>query len=117
MSKTTLGSFVNQFKALIDGDTAQAQAEKAWRQAENGITTHIAALNGKTLDKTEAVVDATEELRLATLNHGKPITNRDEYVKNLFEAKDKLSAVEEDLVLHGESIVFLKERLDALKTD
>lgn len=56
--KTVIGSFVDQFAALITGDTAKVSAEKAWRQARSALQTKIAELEGNTIALEDEVTTA-----------------------------------------------------------
>ena len=117
--KTTskVKSFIRQFVALVEGDTAQATAQKALRQADSGLTTHIAVLKGDLVAKEDAVTSAQEALDSAKVNGGKEITNRDSYVRNLLDAKNRLTEAEEALEAHKAKLTFLEETKADLESE
>lgn len=110
-------SFIKQFAASITGDSATAQAEKALRQADSALKTHIAVLTGDIVSKEDAVTTAKERMQQATINNGNAITNRDAYVRGLFDAKNALTEAEEALKLHKEKIDFLASQQKALDAE
>lgn len=112
-----INSFVKQFAAIVTGDSATAQAEKAKRQADSALKTHIAVLTGDVVSKEDAVTSAKERMTLATVNNGQSITNRDSYVRGLFDAKNALTEAEEALKLHKEKIEFLTSQLKGLDAE
>jgi hypothetical protein len=115
MNKTK--SFIKSFVAAIKGDDAEAQAAKVWRQAESGLTMHIASLKGDLIRKEDAVTDAQEALDSARINGGESITDRDQYVSNLISAKERLTRNEKELEAHQKTITFLEEEYSALKAE
>lgn len=110
-------SFVKQFTAIVTGDSATAQAEKALRQADSALKTHIAILVGDTISKEDAVSGAEEQLALATVNNGRPITNRDGYVQTLLDCKNNLTNAQEALKKHNAKIDFLTAQQDGLDAE
>lgn len=117
--KTTLKmkSFVKQFVSLVQGDTAEASAQKALRSADAGLSTHIAVLKGDLIAKEDAVATATEKLSGAKVNFGKEITDRDSYVRNLLSAKNSLTEAEESLEAHKAKLLFLEETKASLEAE
>lgn len=107
-------NFVKSFVAIVSGDTAEAQALKALRQADNSLKSHISALNFETLTLEDAVEKAKENEELATVNFGRVIDQKETYVRNLFDAKNSLTSAEEALRKHKEKIAFLQGKLDSL---
>lgn len=107
-------SFVKEVVAIISGDNAEATGQKILRQADSALKTQIASLNGDTISLEDKVEDAKETLRLARVNNGKLITDRNEYVRNLINAKNALTDAEETLAIHLEKITFLQEQYDSL---
>lgn len=107
-------SFVREVVAIISGDNAEATGQKILRQADSALKTQIASLNGDTISLEDRVEDAKETLRLAKVNYGKLITDRNEYVRNLIFAKNALTDAEEALEIHLEKITFLQEQYDSL---
>ena len=107
-------SFVKEVVAIISGDNAEATGQKILRQADSALKTQIASLNGDTISLEDKVEDAKEALRLARVNNGKLITDRNEYVRNLLNTKNTLTDAEEALEIHLEKIAFLQEQYDSL---
>lgn len=107
-------SFVKEVVAIISGDNAEATGQKILRQADSALKTQIASLNGDTISLEDRVEDAQEALRLARVNNGKLITDRNDYVRNLLIAKRSLIDAEEALEVHLEKIAFLQEQYDSL---
>jgi len=110
-------SFVKEFTARVKGDDVTAQAEKALRQADSALNIQISVMTGDTVKFEDAVETAKEELAMARVNSGEPISNRDTYVKILIAAKNELSDAEENLEAHIKTLAFLKETLASLGTE
>lgn len=109
-----VASFVKQFAAVLTGDSATAQAQKALRQADSALQTQIASLVGDTIVKEDAVTTAKEYQASARINNGCSITDRTSYVGNLLTTKNRVTDAEEALALHLAKIDFLKGELVAL---
>ena len=107
-------SFVKEVVAIISGDNAEATGQKILRQADSALKTQIASLNGDTISLEDKVEDAQEVLRLARVNNGKLITDRNQYVRNLLDAKNALVDTQDALETHLEKIAFLQEQFDSL---
>jgi hypothetical protein len=110
-------SFIKGFVAAITGDDAKVKAAKAWRLAESALTMQIAALKGDLIRKEDAVTDAQESLDSARINGGESITNREQYVSNLINAKERLVSAEKALEAHKKTIAFLEEEYANLKSE
>lgn len=107
-------SFVKEVVAILQGDNAEATGQKILRQADSALKTQIASLNGDTISLEDRVEDAQESLRLAKVNNGKLITDRNQYVRNLLDAKNALTDAQDALSAHLEKIAFLQEQYDFL---
>ena len=107
-------SFVKEVVAIISGDNAEATGQKILRQADSALKTQIASLNGDTISLEDRIEDAQEALRLARVNNGKLITDRNQYVRNLLDAKNALTGAQDALEMHLEKITFLQEQHDSL---
>lgn len=118
-TSATMKSFIKGFVALVQGDTAEAQAQKVFRQVQAALNTQIAVMTGNSVEKEEAVEDAKEALNKARLNNGKelPSSERTRYVQNLVDASNALKEAEENLVAHNETLAFLKAELAALEAE
>lgn len=114
---TKLNSFVTQFVAIVKGDNAEVQGAKAWRSAESALKVQIASLGGDLIRKEDNVSAAQESIRLARVNNGQAITDRDQYVANLISAKEQLVRAEKALKAHQETIKFLEEEYANLKAE
>ena len=113
----TVKSFVKQFLAAVKGDTDEAAAQKALRQANSALSTQISILEGDLVNKEDAVASTKEALEKAVVNGGAAITNRDSYVENLFYSKNRVTEAEEALKKHQAKIEFLKEQQAGLDKD
>jgi hypothetical protein len=107
-------SFVKQFVALVEGDTAEAKGQKVFRQADSALNTHIAILTGELVAKEDAVAAAKENQEKALVNFGKEITDRDTYVSNLYKAENAVIEAEEALKVHQEKLDLLKSKSKAI---
>lgn len=114
MSVNKTKSFVKEVVAILQGDNAEATAQKVLRQADSAFKTQIASLTGDTIALEDKVEDAKENLRLAKLNYGKVISDRNDYISNLVIAKNALTSAEEALEQHVEKIAFLEDMYKSL---
>lgn len=110
-------SFVKQFVAIVTGDDAEAQAQKALRQANSALKTQIASLEGDTISLEDRVDTAKENQALSRVNRGQQIVDRTVYIRNLLNAKNEVTAAEDSLKLHLDKISFLKAELASLDDD
>jgi 4-hydroxy-3-methylbut-2-en-1-yl diphosphate synthase IspG/GcpE len=119
MNTATVKSFVKSFVALVQGDSADAQAQKTFRQVQSALNTQIAVMTGDLVSKEEAVSDAQEAFDKARINHGKELASSDrtQYVRNLVEAKNNVEKAQEALNDHKETLSFLKEQLAQLEAE
>lgn len=109
-----VNSFVKSFVALVTGDDNTVKAEKAKRQADSALKTHISILKGDLVSKEDAVSTAKENQDKALVNNGDPITDRDRYVERLLDAKNTATLAEQALKKHQEKIAFLETQLASL---
>ena len=112
-----VNSFIKSFVAIVTGDNATAQAEKAKRQADSALKTHISILKGDLVSKEDAVTAAAENLVKALVNNGKSIENRDVYVSNLLNRKNEDTIANSELKKHLEKIAFLEGLLSLLDAE
>lgn len=114
-----VSSFIKQFIAVVQGDTAEATAQKVLRQADSALSTQLNNLKGDLVDKEGALQDAKDNLALARLNDGKdlPGSERPRYVERLFKAKNAVTLAEEDLEKHKAKIEFIESELKSLKEE
>lgn len=110
-------SFVKSFIAFVQGDDATVKAEKVFRQAHSALGSQILSLEGDTINKEDAVTEAKERLQSARINNGDVISDRNGYVQNLLDAKNRLTSAEEALENHKTKIQFLKEELENLQKE
>lgn len=106
----TMKSFVKEVVAILKGDDAEATGQKILRQADSAFKTQIASLTGDTIGLEDKLEDAKENLRLARLNNGVVISDRNNYVRNLLNAKNALTEAEEELENHFAKLTFLQEQ-------
>ena len=102
--------FIQEVLHLLTGDDNQALAFKILRQADSAFKTQIASLTGDTISLEDAVEEAKESLRLARLNHGQVIVNRNNYISNLLMSQNRLVDAEEALEAHNTKLAFLNEQ-------
>jgi hypothetical protein len=116
---TVVKSFVKQFAALLQGDTAEVTAQKVFRQVQSSLNTQIAVMNGDLVAKEDAVTDAREELDKARLNYGRELASSDRtaYVRNLITKKNAVESAQEALDTHLETLDFLKRELVRLESE
>jgi hypothetical protein len=115
MSVSKTKSFVKEVVAILKGDDAEATAQKILRQADSAFKTQIASLTGDTIALEDRLEDAKESLRLARLNNGRVISDRNSYVRNLLDSKNSVTSAEEALDAHVAKLAFLKEQADLLE--
>ncbi|MFN9111489.1 MAG: hypothetical protein ACK5XN_15610 [Bacteroidota bacterium] len=115
MSVNKTKSFVKEIISLLKGDDAEATAQKVLRQADSAFKTQIASLTGDTIALEDKLEDAKEALRLARLNNGQLINDRNSYVTNLLRAQNNLIDAEEALEAHNNKLQFLREQAALLE--
>lgn len=115
MSVSKTKSFVKECIALLKGDDNEATAQKILRQADSAFKTQIASLTGDTISLEDKLEDAKENLRLSRLNNGLQISDRNNYIKNLLDAKNLVTTAEEDLETHNAKLTFLKDQATLLE--
>lgn len=114
MSVSKTKSFVKEVIAILQGDNAEATAQKILRGADSAFKTQIAALTGDTISLEDRLEDAKEALRLARLNNGKLISDRNDYIRNLLQAQNRVVEAEEALDAHNAKLTFLTEQANLL---
>jgi hypothetical protein len=113
MNKTK--SFVKEIVALLKGDDAEATGQKVLRQADSAFKTQIASLTGDTIALEDRLEDAKEALRLARLNNGQLIGDRNSYIRLLLHAQNLIVDAEEALEAHNNKLAFLREQAALLE--
>jgi len=113
MNKTK--SFVKEIVALLKGDDAEATGQKVLRQADSAFKTQIASLTGDTIALEDRLEDAKEALRLARLNSGQLIGDRNAYIRGLLQAQNVIVDAEEALEAHNNKLAFLREQAALLE--
>jgi hypothetical protein len=114
MSVSKTKSFVKEVIAILKGDDAEATGQKILRQADSAFKTQIASLTGDTISLEDAVEEAKEAVRLARLNNGQLIGNRNSYISILLSAQNRLVEAEEALEAHLAKLAFLNEQAELL---
>tara|TARA_R110000868_G_scaffold14426_4_gene67172 strand:+ start:4663 stop:4986 length:324 start_codon:yes stop_codon:yes gene_type:complete len=105
---------VKEVVAIIKGDDAEATGQKILRQADSAFKAQIASLNGDTIAFEDAVENAQDRVNLCRVNRGDMITDRNQYIRNLLDAKNNLTEAEEELAVHNEKLTFLNEQFKLL---
>jgi hypothetical protein len=118
-TSSTVKSFIKGFVALVQGDTAEATAQKVFRQVQSALNTQIAIMTGDQVAKEENVSDAKERYEKARLNNGKELhsSDRTQYVRNLVAANNAVKEAEESLDTHRETLQFLRNELASLEAE
>lgn len=113
MNTKKVASYVKEFMAIMQGDNAQVTAEKNFRTSVSALKTHVHIMDGKTVEKEDAVSEAKDALKMARYNSGNLLKSddRDQYVRTLISAKNALVQAEESLEEHLSTLEFLKEQL------
>jgi hypothetical protein len=101
-------SLLGLLVAIITGDDATAKSAKIQRKSDSILTAQVAVKNATTLELEEAVETAEENLNKAIVNGGSLIEYKDQYIRNIFEARDALEEATEALENHKKDIEFLK---------
>lgn len=109
MAKSEVSRFVESVLARLTGDQDKALALKNEKLAISALKTQIALKEGELVEAESNVEAAQENLKEVTF----PTTpiSRDNYVRNLINAQEKLKDAEEDLEVLNETLSFLKETL------
>jgi len=107
-------SFVKEVVAILKGDDAEATGQKILRQADSAFKAQIASLNGDTIALEDAVENSKEQVNLCRVNKGNLITDRNDYIRNLCSAKNRLTEAQEALDVHNEKLAFLNEQFELL---
>ena len=116
MKKTMLlKSFVATFVALVKGDDAEALAQKTLRRGDNALKSQIAACDGQEIDFEDRLATANENLQKALVNNGQEHFDKDTYIRNILNAKNKLVEEQEFWDAHKEKTAFLKECLESIQ--
>jgi hypothetical protein len=108
-------SFVKECIAIINGDNAEATGQRILRQADSAFKTQIASLTGDTIALEDRLEDAKEALRLARLNNGQLIVDRNSYIRSLLHAQNVIVDAEEALEAHNNKLAFLREQAALLE--
>jgi hypothetical protein len=118
-TSATVKSFIKGFVALVQGDTAEATAQKVFRQVQSALNTQIAIMTGDQVAKEENISDAKERYEKARLNNGKELNSSDrtQYVRNLVAANNAVKEAEESLDTHKETLQFLRNELASLEAE
>lgn len=116
-TKTNANSWVKQFVAVLTGDDATVQAEKAFRQAKNALESQIAALKFETMSKEDEVSKKEEKLCLARINNGQPLESKEKYAQNLIDSKNAALAAQQALDTHKKKITFFEDELKSLEKE
>lgn len=114
-TKTVLTSFVKQVVATIQGDDAEAKAQKIFRKADSAFRTQIAALEGETISLEDNVEAAKERLQAALTNNGNVELDRNSYIDDVLRAQNAIIEAEEALEEHLAKIAFLKEQYENIQ--
>jgi hypothetical protein len=108
--KTTINSFVKEFKARLSGDDNEVLAQKTLRSANSALDVQISNMTGDLIGLEDSLEATEDNLVAARVNNGKAITDRSVYVSALINAEQKRLDAKENLESHIETLEFLKEQ-------
>jgi len=103
--------FIERFEALVKGDDAKAQGEKAYQKALKGWQNELAALEYGSIDLKAAVESAKEADERSLLNGGNDITDPKRYITKCYEIANSLAIAKEALEDHNIKIEFVKAKI------
>lgn len=105
-------SFAKQIIAILKGDDAAVTAQKIYRVADSTLKSSIALKQADLVSKEQSVEDAQEHLANMRINKGIIIGDaRENYLRNLINAKKDLDLKEENLENLKKEIEFLQSEL------
>jgi hypothetical protein len=113
MNKQT---FIARFEALVNGDDAKAQGEKAYQKALKGWQNELSALEYGSIDLKAAVESAKEADEKSLLNAGKDIIDPKSYITSCYKIANTLAVAEEALKDHEIKIAFVKTKIAAFSS-
>lgn len=115
--KTQVKSFINQFMAVLKGDTDKVVAEKVFRKASASLKSQISQQEGDLITLEDAVEAAKENIAKARVNNGKIIEDGNIYVETLIGAQNELIDAQEELEAAKKQIAFLQSELDNISKE
>ena len=108
-------SFKNQLLAHLKGDDNTVIAEKRWRQANSAFTSHIAQMEGKSIDFEDAVDQAKENYKMACINNGNSIDDKAAYIRLVINSHNAVTTAQEALETHINELTALPSILSDLQ--
>ena len=117
MTMANVKSFIKQAIAAIQGDDAAVLAEKIHRGARSAVSSQLSLLDGSLMDLEDAVEDAKEALRLARLNNGERVDDKNKYIKKLLDSHNTIVEAEDALEAHRSKIAFFQSELAELDSE
>lgn len=112
-----VNSFIKQFIATVQGDSATVLAEKNYRRATSAIKAQIAVAEAELVNLEEKVSNAQEALMSSYVNEGKEITSGEIYVQNLINKNNDVTVTENSLKKHQAKMEFLNKTLNLLNEE
>lgn len=111
-TNTKIKSFIKQFIASVQGDSAKASAQRNFRLANSAYEIQIALVKGEIVRLEAAVLIAEENDKKALSNNGYEITGDGTgYIELQFQAAKAVSQAKENLIEAQERLEFLQGRM------
>lgn len=82
-------TFIKSICAYIKGDQAEITATKIAKKVSSIFNVEIPLLESKIMECEEAIEDAREVIKKSLMNNGELITDKNSYIENLINAKNK----------------------------
>lgn len=110
-----MSKFEEKFKSVVNADKSEIGAKKSWNIVNSAFVAKLALLNSELTELQFVKAEAEEKLESAKINSGENILNRDSYLINLVNCKNKLNDIENQITELEETIKFLTETYEELK--
>lgn len=110
-----MSKFEEKFKSVVNADKSEIGAKKSWNIVNSAFVAKLALLNSELTELQFVKAEAEEKLESAKINSGENILNRDSYLINLVNCKNKLTDIENQITELEETIKFLTETYEELK--
>jgi hypothetical protein len=105
MNSKTMKSFIKEVKARIEGDGAEAQAQKNYRKASSSVNASIASLKATLVDEENALEDAQDLLKKAKYP-ATEITDGKSFLSSIRYAQEQLETAQSKVDATKASIAF-----------
>lgn len=110
-----LSKFVKDVLAIIKGDDAEAIAQKIKSKGTAVITAQVSIKTATRIDLVEAKENAEANVKLALANNGNPISDGNQFIRNLFNAEQELEKATLALEKHDKEVEILERHLKVIQ--